>query len=203
MLGIGASTIAWVVSEYWARPSLDIVVDENRSQGQSPSPHEFYHVRVRNLPPKWPLPGRRPAWACTAKIDVFPPDATGGAIAGEIFGRWTSQPEPLLPFVSQGQVGNVLDPARLMQARRIDVHGHSDEPMSIALKFEGEPNCCIFTNESYMFPKWQNPAWCLPPGRYRVRVTVYYERGRTQKDFELRNDGPSGDEVRLLPWPAK
>jgi hypothetical protein len=87
-----------------------------------------------------------------------------------------------------------------MQARKIDVHGHFDEPMSIAVKFEGELECYIFSNESYYFPKWQNPAWRLDSGRYRVRVTVYYERGRVEKDFELRNDGPSRDQVRLHPW---
>jgi hypothetical protein len=158
LLGILASGIAWLITEYAAGPSLDIVLDQSRAQGQSPGnpPHEFYHVRVRNLPAKWPLPGRRPAWACTAKIDIFQQDGNR-AVTGDIIARWTSQPEPLLPVVSQGQVGNVLDPARLMQARRIDVHGHSGEPTSVAVKLAGEPDCYIFTNESYLFPRWQNP----------------------------------------------
>jgi hypothetical protein len=102
---------------------------------------------------------------------------------------------------SQGQVGKVLDPARLMQARRIDVQGHSEEPISVAVKFEGEPDCSIFTNESYLFPRWQNPLWSLPLGRYRLRVTVYYERGHIEKDFELRNEGLSRDDVHLNLWP--
>jgi hypothetical protein len=203
LFGIAASTIAWVISEYLARPFLRIEVDQNRAQGQSPNnpPHEFYHVRVANLPARWPVPGRRPAWACTATIEVFGEDGTR-RINGEIAGRWTSQPEPLLPVVAQGQVGNVLDPARVMQARRIDVHGHATEPMSIAFKFEGEPDCYIFTNESYVFPRWQNPAWRLEQGRYRVRVTVFYERGFAQQDFELRNGGSSRNDLRLSPWPA-
>lgn len=203
LLGVAASTVAWVISEYLARPLLRIEVDQDRAQGHLPSnpPHEFYHVRVANLPALWRLPGRRPAWACTATIEVFGQDGSR-ILNGEITGRWTSQPEPLLPVVSQGQVANVLDPARVMQARRIDVHAHATEAMSIALKFEGEPDCYIFTNESYVFPRWQNPAWRLVQGRYRVHVTVFYERGCAQRDFELRNGGPSRNDVRLSPWPT-
>jgi hypothetical protein len=89
-----------------------------------------------------------------------------------------------------------------MEARKIDIHSHFDEAMSIAVKFEGELDRHIFTNESYYFPKWQNPAWRLKLGRYLVHVTVYYEQGRKEKDFELQNDGPSRNDVRLLPWPS-
>lgn len=203
LLGIVASTIAWLITEYATSPSLDIVPDTNRFRGQSPGnpPHEFYHVRVLNLPARWPLLGRRPAWACSATLEVFREEASP-AIISDVYARWTSQPEPLLPVVAQGQVGNVLDPARIMQARRMDVHGHHEELVSVAVKFEGEPDCYIFTNESYVFPKWQNPAWRLPAGRYRLRVTVLYDRGRTQKEFELRNDGLSRDDVRMVPLSA-
>ena len=68
------------------------------------------------------------------------------------------------------------------------------------MKFEGEPDCYIFTNESYLFPRWQNPQWRLPPGRYRIHITAYYERGSAETDFELRNDGPGRDDVSLNPW---
>jgi hypothetical protein len=204
VLGILGSTIAWVISEYLARPSLDITVDQSRAQGQRPGgapPHEFYHVRVRNLPASWPVPGRRPAWACTARIEVFREDGSR-AVEGEIVGRWTSQPEPLLPVVAGDQVSNVLDPARVMQAQMVNVHAHADQAMSVLVKFEGEPDCHVFTNESYVFPRWQHPGWRLPPGRYRLRVTVHYESGQAQRCFELRNGGPSRDDVRLAPWPA-
>jgi hypothetical protein len=204
VLGILGSTIAWVISEYLARPLLAISVDTNRARGQTAPenpPHEFYHILVTNQPSRWPVPGRRPAWACTSTIEVFREDGKP-AVEGRIIGRWTSQPEPVLPVVSEGQVGGVVDPARLMQARKIDVHGHATEAMAIAIKFEGEQDCHIFTNESYVFPRWQNPAWRLGPGRYRVRVTIFYERGRAQQDFELRNSGLSRDDVRLSPWPA-
>ena len=201
VLGILASTIAWSITERAAGPRLEIVEDRNRFQGQTPGnpPHEFFHVRVRNIPARWPVPGRRPAWACTATIGVLRDDGSR-MIAGDIFARWTSQPEPLLPVLAQGQPGNVLDPARLIQARRMDVHGHHEEQIAVAVKFEGEGDCHIFTNESYLFPKWQNPQWRLPPGRHRIRITVLYERGSAHKDFELGNAGPSRNDVRIVPW---
>jgi hypothetical protein len=121
-------------------------------------------------------------------------------IPDDIVARWTSQPEPLLPVVAQGQPGNVLDPARLIQARRMDVHGHHEELIAVSVKFEGEAHCHIFTNESYLFPKWQNPQWCLPVGRHRLRITVLYERGSAQIDFALINAGSSRNDVRLAPW---
>lgn len=201
LFGIAASSIAWVLTEYAARPSLDLIPDSNRSQGRLADGvlHEFYHVKVVNRPAMWPVPGRRPAWACAAGIQVFNVDGTP-AISGDVHARWTSQPEPLLPVAVQGQMGAVLDPARLMQARRMDVHGHHEELISVLVKFEGEPGCHIFTNESYSFPRWQNPVWHLPLGRYRLRVTVYYEQGRAQRDFELRNNGPSRDDIYLAAW---
>ena len=204
LLGILASSIAWLITERVSGPSLEVVADQNRAQGQlsNSPPHEFYHVRVRNVPTIWPLPGRRPAWACTATIEVFGQDG-GRTITGNVFAKWASQPEPLLPVVAQGQIGNVLDPARLMQARRMDVHGHCEELISVAGKFEGEPDCYIFTNESYLFPRWQNPSWRIPPGRFKLRVTVYYERGRVAKDFELSNEGPRRDDLHLNPWPSQ
>jgi hypothetical protein len=201
LLGIIASTIAWVISEHLARPVLDVVVDQGRAQGQvgENPPHQFYHVRVTNIPSRWPVPGRRPAWACRAIIEVFRQDGSR-AINEDIVARWTSQPEPLVPVVSQGQVGNVVDFARVMQGRTMDVHGHRDELIPVVIKYEGEADCYIFTNESYLYPpRMQNPAWRLPLGRYRIRVTVHYAREPAVREFELRNEGTSRDSVCLVP----
>jgi hypothetical protein len=199
LLGIAASAIAALVYEYGTRPKLKTVLDDSgRAQGQAPGnpPHEFYHLSVRNLPPMWPLPGRRPGWACRATLEVFNQDGSR-AIPDAVPARWTSQPEPLLPAITGGQVGNLLDPARLVTARRVDVHEHEAQPLAIAVKFEGADDLHVFTNESYVFPRWQNPAWRLPRGTYRLLVTVYYERGRRQDVFELNNAGPRRDDVTV------
>ena len=65
ILGILASSIAALVYEYASRPLLEAVADDSgRAQGQvhDEKPHEFYHLKVRNLPAKWPLSGRKPDW---------------------------------------------------------------------------------------------------------------------------------------------
>ena len=85
----------------------------------------------------------------------------------------------------------------MMQARRADVHCHEDQQISVAVKFEGSEDCHIFTNESYPFPRWQNPAWRLDRGKYRLRATAYYERGRIQTDFTLSNIGAHRDDLTV------
>jgi hypothetical protein len=202
IFGFLVSLLTWIFTERVSSPKLEIVVDEDRGLGQFPGnpPHEFYHVRVRNVLPKYRLHGRKPAWACRATIEVFRPDG-GRVIADDVIARWTSQPEPLLPVVAQGEAGYVLDPARLTQARRVDVHSHSDERIPLVLKFEGERDCYIFSNESYRYQRLhqelRNPDWRIPPGRYRLRVTVQYERGQVEKDLEFSNEGPSRYGVHL------
>jgi len=124
ILGILASSIAALVYEYATRPLIETVADDSgRAQGQGPDekPYEFYHLKVRNLPAKWPLSGRKPAWSCKATIEVFNTDG-GRAIKEPINARWTSQPEPLIPILQAGQLANLLDPAKIVTGRKVDVH---------------------------------------------------------------------------------
>lgn len=201
-LGIVASAIAAICIEYGARPLLAIVADDSgRALGQLPGQprHEFYHVKVRNLPARRPLPGRRPAWSCKSNLEVFAADGRP-LLSAPIRARWTSQPEPVFPIADQGRIVNIPDIAKMIAGRNVDVHNHDDQQLSIAVKFEGEAALHLFTNESYVFPRWQNPGWRLEIGNYRLRVTAYYERGRAVTDLELANVGTSLDDVQLRPW---
>jgi hypothetical protein len=202
VFGILASAVAAVVYERATQSKLRAWADDgSRAQGQASgnAPHEFYHLVVCNLKPLWPIPGRKPAWSTTATLEVLRSDGTP-YLPDTIIVRWTSQPEPLAPGVTGMAQVNLFDMARVMAARKIDVHGHHDERLSVAVKFEGNAECHIFTNESYLFPNWQNPAWALPVGEYRLRLTLLYERGRYQQDFKLTNAGTSRDDVRIAPW---
>lgn len=159
-------------------------------------PYEFYHLKVGNLPHKCPFLGRRPAWSCKANVEVFNSDGSL-AIQNPIPARWTSQPEPTLPSIADGKHVNLLDVAKIIAGRKEDVHQHEDQQISIAIKFEGENECYIFSNESYAYAAWKNPAWRLETGTYRLRVTVFYERGNSRDDFELCNLGPSRNDMHL------
>jgi hypothetical protein len=202
VFGIVASGISALVYEYGTRPLLQVLLDDSpRAQGQKQgkAPHEFYHLKVRNVPPRWPLPGRKPAWACKASNVVF--DLNGKRVIPDpIIARWPSQPEPLLPAVNAGQVTNLLDPTRLVAAQSIDVHTHEDQQLNVAIKYEGSQDCHIFSNESYLYPMWQNPAWRLGNGTYKLKITLYYERGAREFDFNLLNTGSTRDDLSIELW---
>lgn len=197
LLGIAASTIAWLVSERWAAPLPTLLVDSMRFRGQvgSNPPHEFFHVCVRNAAARWPVVTRRAAWACTARLSVL--DEAGNRVfSDDIPARWTSQPEPLIPTSS----GNLLDPAKVILGRRMDLHSHHEERLAVVVKFEGEADCFLFTNESYLYPRWQNPAWRLPPGTYRLRVAVLHEGGEQSAYFRPENSGSRLDDIKIAIW---
>jgi hypothetical protein len=199
VLGIVASGIAAIFYEHATSPLIAISLDERPlalgQHGNLP-PHAFYHLRIRNLPAKLPFSSRKPAWSSKATIEVF--DQSGNRVIAEpIHARWPSQPEPLIPAVVGSQQINLLDFARLMNARKVDVHSHEEEYISLAIKFDGQSECYIFSNESYLHPAWSNPAWRLNPGTYRVLVTVFYGRGRAQRTFTLSNQRTARNSIEL------
>ncbi len=201
VLGILASTIAAIVYEYGSRPKLKLILDDSpRALGQNAggAPYEFYHLKIINTAAPWPIPSRKPAWGTRAIIRVLDPDCNH-VIPDVIVGRWASQPEPVIPAIAAGQVGLIPDPARLVLAQKIDVHNHETQQLDVAIKYEGEPDCYIFSNESYLH-HWRNPSWKLGNNTYRLRVTLYYERGRLETDFRFQNKGTSRDDVSLELW---
>jgi hypothetical protein len=201
ILGFLASVIAALYYGYASRPCLKVMPDTQSFTGQTPNqpPHEFYHLIVRNIPPRWPIPTRRPAWSCKVSLELF--DLNGKhVISDPIIGRWPSQPEPLLPAVFGTQIANLIDPARLITAQKIDIHQHEDQRFAVALKYEGDTYCHIFLNESYLYPKWEKPEWKLDEGEYKLSVIIYYERGREVSSFRLVNIGNKRDGIKIKLW---
>jgi hypothetical protein len=146
LLGIVGSLAAAIFYDRATRPKLTVLPDPNRAQGQassSASPHEFYHVLIRQVRALWPFPGRRPAWECKVSIEMI--DSDGNRVLGPIAARWASQPEPLIPSLQEDRLVNVIDFARFFAARKCNVHSHEDQPVSIALKYEGNADCHLFS----------------------------------------------------------
>jgi len=199
LLGIIASGIAAIVYERATRPAIEIFLDDAPiALGQYPGlpPLAFYHVKVRNRPLSWQLASRKPAWSCKATIEIF--NSNGArAFSDPVQARWPSQPEPLVPAVAGNQSISLVDFARLMNARKVDIHSHEDQTISLALKYDGQVDCYIFSNESYLHNAWSNPAWRLGPGEYRVLVTVFCELGRIRRTFTLKNLGTRRDSVQI------
>jgi len=199
VLGIVTSGIASVLYEWATSPLVEISLDDRPlAMGQYPGlpPLAFYHLRIRNIPAKLSLSNRKPAWSSYATIEVFTLD--GARLTAEpIYARWPSQPEPLSPALSGNQSVNLVDFARLMNARKVDIHVHNDEYISLTMKYEDQSECYIFSNESYLHRAWSNPAWRLEPGTYRIVVSVFYERGRAQREFTLSNRRVARNSVEI------
>lgn len=201
ILGFLASIIAALYYEYGSRPCLKVMLDTQRFTGQTPNqpPHEFYHLIVRNIPPGWPIPARKPAWSCKVTLELF--DLNGKRLISDaIVGRWPSQPEPLLPAVFGTQIANLIDPARLITAQKIDIHQHEDQRFCVALKYDGDTYCHIFSNEGYLYSRGEKTEWKLDEGEYKLSVSLYYERGRKVRNFRLINSGNKRDGIKIKFW---
>lgn len=199
VLGVVTSAVVAVSIDRGGRPFIQIGKHTGkRAQGQNPDapPHEFFHVVARNRPARWPLSGRRPAWSCKASLEIVSDDGKDTRI-GPIPARWTSRAEPLTLIGTTAGVAQIPDVALMHLGRRMDVHNHEDEALAVAVKFESEDDCFLFTNESYLFARWSNPEWRLGAGKHRLRVTVSYESGRAPMDFWLNNGGRSRNEMHI------
>lgn len=198
-IGIVTSTVGAIIFQFITRPSIAITkyVGERALRDVPGQPScEFYHALVRNRRPTWLLPGARPAFACTATLQILSDDGRETRV-GPVPARWPYHPEPLTQVGTPQGVVMVLDFARMMAARRVDIHNHEAQQLTVAVKYEGEQDCFLFTNESYGFLRWSNPDWRIGQGKHRLRVTVYYEQGHTQTDFWLQNSGTSRNQTHL------
>jgi hypothetical protein len=118
------------------------------------------------------------------------------AIPEEIKPRWSGSPQPLATGIVGEQTIEVWDVSKLPLAQRFDIHANADQQAAVAVKFEGERECWIFSNESYPF-QWRNPKWRLDIGNYTVTFRVYYESGSIERKFRLRNSGISRNQFVL------
>jgi hypothetical protein len=197
-LGLLSSSVVVLLYEYNTRPELYAVVDEKHTYGTHPhtyKDYEFYHIIVRNKPSGYLMPSRKPAWSCSANINVLDMDNT--ILIKGVQSRWTSQPDPLLPAVVGNSVANLIDPARIVLARKVDVHYNGEQHMPVAIKYEGEDYFYIFTNESYFDPEWKKPEWRLGKGNYIIEVILFYENGPSVIKFNLVNKGAKRSDLKL------
>ena len=104
-------------------------------------------------------------------------------------GRWVASVEPVAPQLqlSNGQVGTLLDIARLNMTSEIDIPAGESEPLDVAVRCDEESDAFGFNNESYQH-RWRNPRWKLPTGRFLVEVTVRSEGQKITETFLLNND---------------
>jgi hypothetical protein len=109
-----------------------------------------------------------------------------------VMGRWSSSPELLQKIAIQTPkeviVIDIPDLTKLPYGRRLDLIPGRKEPICIAVKFDGEEECYIFSNESYLVApsphtRWRYPPWKLGKGIYYIVITIV--SGNIQKKKKI------------------
>ncbi len=203
LVGAIGSLLATWYYERATRPSLEIIEDDNppaadHFKDRGWPPHKFLQLKVRQKRGRWLFRTRRPAWATRATMTVHKQDGTR-AISEEIVARWSGAPEPLATASLGNQVIQVWDISKLPLGQRFDIHANAEQQLAVAVKFEGERECWIFSNESYPCKRWQKPEWRLDAGTYTVTLRVFYESGVAVRQFRLKNAGTSRNDF-VLEW---
>ncbi|MCL0047862.1 hypothetical protein M1N20_00090 [Dehalococcoidia bacterium] len=213
IIGFLASLASVILYERGKRPSLGIELGSTRDdQKQGITPYRFVHVAVENKPVWWPLKfitDRAVAYACQAMIGVHLQTTKKRAIAQDILARWSGTPELVqtvaIPTAAGAVMLQIPDITKLPQGRKTDIFPSYKEEIPIAIKFDGDPECYIFSNESYLVPNplphkpWRNPNWKLDVGTYDILVKVFSGSITKSKRFILENRGPRREDMVLKP----
>lgn len=104
--------------------------------------------------------------------------------------RWVKSPEPIANQILDRD-GNVQffirDFARAATESRIDVYPGEEELLDVAIRFDCEPDCYGWNNDSYLY-NWRNPDWKLPSERYLVKVVITSSGQKCVGKFRLINN---------------
>ena len=63
--------------------------------------------------------------------------------------RWARTAEPVLPMMQSGQVVYILDPHKVIADLRIDIYPGESETLDVVVRFDGDPECYGWNNETY------------------------------------------------------
>ena len=189
---IAALITIWI--EVLRKPSLELKVlppvDINLT-GQPANRLRSLRVRLINKPlPRWiGWMYRNPALQCHGSITFHHLD--GQNIFGRSMNlRWVKAPEPNPLIVRIGnQEGLVFDPVRITDIQKMDIYPNESADVDIAARFDNEPECYGWSNESYFSnPPWRTPSWCIRTGRYIVKVNILSSGETITGLFRLIND---------------
>lgn len=205
LIGFVASLTVVAFLELCKRPYLTIKVGSvAEGQFRDESPYRFVHVSIRNKRASKLfslISDRSVAFSCQARLEVRSADTGNRVIDEEIIARWAGTPEIVQPVsISPGSPTRYIpDITKLPMGRKMDIIPDHNEEIDIVIKFEDEPECYIFSNESYLAgsPLWRKPDWRLDKGIYDILVTVVCGSIQKSKHFILENRGPRREDTFL------
>lgn len=202
-------TAIWV--EQARKPHLRINLAEpidGICEGQPPEAARWVNVQVVNEPPS-----RWLRWLSRQMAVQCRGTATFHHLDGQAYLdratqlRWSASPQPIPSrlVANDGQVIAILvDYNRLTTDSWIDIPpGEQGAVLNVAARIEDDSECYPWSNESYLSsPRWRNPKWRLPPGRYLVKIAVVSLGEECTAVFRLVNDVPRQDFRLELPQPG-
>ena len=86
---------------------------------------------------------------------------------------------------------------RAATASRVDVYPGEEQLLEVAVRFDDEPECYGWSDESY-FHGWRNQNSKLPPARYLAKVVVTSSGQKCIAVFRLIDDVGNRTDFRLL-----
>ncbi len=92
--------------------------------------------------------------------------------------RWSDSPQP--PSIPLGETPALAVNLGINEGRQIN----------LVVKEPEDEHCYLFNNDSYQYPRRQNPAWRMEPGEYRVVVDVSGVEVRERFECSFLNPGP-------------
>jgi len=213
ILGVLASFIASIIFQFFfqlgIRPEIDIRTEDPQiklsGQRTGQPKHRFIHLVIENkrawVPWKF-VTERQTAWNCEVSYEFFSAlEPNKKLIQDKVIARWAAAIEPILPALdphrginSQAVRQTIPDPSKLPFGRKYDLHGGTQENIDLIIKIEGQQECYVFSNESYLLG-WKNQNWKLGIGEYLVKVQARSGQITKQKTFKIINEGTTLEDV--------
>jgi hypothetical protein len=180
---LGALTVA--LTEWYKGPKVRIELGPPADvPGTGGLTRRFVQVNVVNRPAHSLLRRvftREAANNCFGTIEFQ--HLNGDPLFPRIDGRWSASLE--IPQVVQPN--SMFSPNLIEPLRFRAVYSNRPELLTIAVKWANEDECHGFNNMSYFHQRFQNPAWTIQEGVYRVHVEINFSGEVVERTFLLRN----------------
>lgn len=200
-----------VYVEYLRTPRLRLAIEQPPCDilyppGRPALNARYLRLKLRNesLPSVAKWMQRSAALQCRGEITFHHLDDGQDVFGRAMPVRWANSPQPIANQILDLE-GNprfqILDFVRAATASRVDVYPGEEQLLDVAVRFDDEPDCYGWNDESYFYG-WRNPNWKLPPKRYLVNVVVTSSGQKCYRLLRLINDVTNRTDFRLLPATA-
>jgi hypothetical protein len=199
------TVLTTIAVEYLRRPKLSLAIEDPPLDAPSPDGKTMrrnLRLSLRNEPLPYGAGWMQRAAAIQCRGEITFHHLDGQNKFGRTMPvRWVRSPEPIANQIidPKGQVQfYIRDFARAATEPRVDVPTGEEELLDIVVRFDHEPDCYGWNNDSYAY-NWRNPNWKLEKGRYLVKVVITSSGQNCVGLFRLVNDVENLADFRLIP----